>query len=305
MSNTTFVENLISAGLVFIQIAAELTILFIGITFIVGIIQEYLPAERIKKSLEGRGKGVGSVLGAGFGALTPFCSCSTIPLLLGMLEVGIPFGICMSFLIASPILNPIIVSLFAVLLGWKIVVIYVILTFIAAVVLGMIFDRLGFEDQIKSVAVIGGKEDLPVDMDVRSRINRSAGFAWTLFKQMMPYLLIGTGIGAFIYGFVPEGFLAGFAGADNPFVVPIAAAVGVPMYVRAETLIPIGFALIEKGLSTGAVMALVIGGAGVSIPEMSLLSAMFKKKFLAAYIITIFGFAIMAGYVFNLLVTTL
>ncbi|MDY6985736.1 MAG: permease [Candidatus Thermoplasmatota archaeon] len=301
----TFVENLTTAGWFFIQIALELTILFIVITFIVGMIQEYLPAERIKKSLEGRSKVAGSMLGAGFGALTPFCSCSTIPLLLGMLEVGIPFGICMSFLIASPILNPIIVSLFAVLLGWKITAIYVILTFIAAVVLGMIFKRLGFEDQIKSVAVVGGGGDLQVDMDVKSRINRSAGFAWTLFKQLIPYLLIGAGIGAFIHGFVPEGFFAGFAGADNPFVVPIAAVIGVPMYIRAETLIPIGFALIEKGLSIGAVMALVIGGAGASIPEVALLSAMFKKKLLAVYIITIFGIAVVVGYVFNLLVTML
>lgn len=301
----TFVENLTTAGWFFIQIALELTILFIVITFIVGMIQEYLPAERIKKSLEGRSKVAGSMLGAGFGALTPFCSCSTIPLLLGMLEVGIPFGICMSFLIASPILNPIIVSLFAVLLGWKITAIYVILTFIAAVVLGMIFKRLGFEDQIKSVAVVGGGGDLQVDMDVKSRINRSAGFAWTLFKQLIPYLLIGAGIGAFIHGFVPEGFFVGFAGADNPFVVPIAAVIGVPMYIRAETLIPIGFALIEKGLSIGAVMALVIGGAGASIPEVALLSAMFKKKLLAVYIITIFGIAVVVGYVFNLLVTML
>jgi hypothetical protein len=189
-----FVENLITAGWFFIKIAGELTILFIGITFIVGMIQEYVPAERIKKRLEGHRKGVGSVLGAGFGALTPFCSCSTIPLLLGMLEVGIPFGIGMSFLIASPILNPIIVSLFAVLLGWKLTVIYVILTFIAAVSIGMILERLGFADQIKSVIAIGGRGDLPVDMDVKSRIKRSAGFAWRLFIQLIPYLLIGAGM---------------------------------------------------------------------------------------------------------------
>lgn len=297
-----FGENLITAGWFFLQIAGELTILFIGITFLVGMFQEYVPAERIKKSLGGRRKGVGNVLGAGFGALTPFCSCSTIPILLGMLNVGVPFGLAMSFLIASPILNPIIVSLFVALLGWKITAIYVILTFIAAVVLGMILDRLGFADQIKSVAVIGGEEGGPARTDIKSRIKRSSGFAWALFKYLIPYLLIGAGIGAFIYGFVPEGFLVGFAGADNPFAVPVAAVIGVPMYVRASTLIPIGFALMGKGMGIGCIMALVIGGAGTSIPEVTLLSAIFKKKLLAAYIITIFGIAVLIGYLFNFLV---
>lgn len=294
-------ENLITAGLFFIKIAGELTILFIGITFLVGLIQEYVPAKTVKKRLEGRRVGVGNVLGAGFGALTPFCSCSTIPILLGMLEVGIPFGITMSFLIASPILNPIIVSLFAALLGWKITAIYVFLTFFAAVVLGITLDRLGFADQLKSVAVVN-REDITVDTDVKSRVTRSAGFAWALFVQLIPYLLIGAVIGAFIYGFLPEGVLAGFAGADNPFAVPVAALIGVPMYIRASTLIPIGFALTEKGMSIGAVMALVIGGAGASIPEVTLLSAAFKKRLLVAYLVTIFATATIVGYLFNFLV---
>ncbi|MGC9444282.1 MAG: permease [Candidatus Methanospirareceae archaeon] len=296
-----FEANVITAGLFFIKIAGELTILFIGITFLVGLIQEYVPAKAVKKRLEGRGAGVGNMLGAGFGALTPFCSCSTIPILLGMLEVGIPFGITMSFLIASPILNPIIVSLFAALLGWKITAIYVVLTFFAAVVLGITLDRLGFANQLKSVAVVS-REDITVATDVKSRVTRSGRFAWSLFAQLMPYLLIGAAIGALIYGFLPEGFLAGFAGAENPFAVPVAAIIGVPMYIRASTLIPIGFALTEKGMSIGAVMALVIGGAGASIPEVMLLSAAFKKKLLVAYLVTIFATATIIGYLFNLLV---
>jgi len=297
-----FVENLVTAGWFFIKIAGELIILFIGISFLVGLIQEYVPAERIKNTLSRQRAGVGYVLGAGFGAITPFCSCSTIPILVGMLEIGIPFGVAMSFLIASPILNPIIVSLFVALLGWRISAIYVVLTFFAAVILGFMFDRFGFANQLKSVALINENDDITVDTDVKSRIKRSARSAWALFVQLIPYLFIGAAIGAFIYGFVPEGFLTSFAGADNPFAIPIAAAIGVPMYIRAETLIPIGLALTKKGMSVGAVMALVIGGTGASIPEVSMLTAIFKKKLLIAFILTIFAVAVIAGYLFNLIV---
>jgi uncharacterized membrane protein YraQ (UPF0718 family) len=119
----------------------------------------------------------------------------------------------------------------------------------------------------------------------------------------MPYLLIGAGIGAFIHGFVPTDLISRFAGPNNPFAIPVAAAIGVPIYIRAETMIPIGLALIEKGMSVGAVLALVIGGAGASIPELTLLSAIFEKKLLAAFVLTIFAIAVAAGYLANLLVT--
>lgn len=118
--------------------------------------------------------------------------------------------------------------------------------------------------------------------DAKSRIQRSAGFAFSLFRQLEPYLLLGAGIGAFIHGFVPTEIISRFAGPDNPLAVPVAAIIGIPIYIRAETMIPIGLALIEKGMSVGAVLALVIGGAGASIPELTLLSAIFKRKLLAA-----------------------
>ncbi len=118
----------------------------------------------------------------------------------------------------------------------------------------------------------------------------------------MPYLLIGAGIGAFIHGFVPTDVISRVAGPDNPIAIPVAAAIGVPIYIRAETMIPIGLALIEKGMSVGAVLALIIGGAGASIPELTLLSAIFKKRMLAAFVVTIFSIAVIAGYMANLLV---
>jgi uncharacterized membrane protein YraQ (UPF0718 family) len=283
----------------FIEIAVELIVLFIGITFLVGLIQEYVPDETIKRALGGRHRILGSFLGAGFGALTPFCSCSTIPLLLGMLNAGVPFASAMAFLFASPLLNPVIVSLFILLMGWKITALYFAVTFLAAIVIGLMLDSLGFAAQVKSVAAVRGCCDCEQAEDAKSRVQRSARFAFSLFRQLVPYLLLGAGIGAFIHGFVPTELISSIAGSGNPFAVPVAAIIGVPIYIRAETMIPIGLALIEKGMGTGAVLALVIGGAGASIPELTLLSAIFKRKMLAAFVLTIIAIAVAVGYLAN------
>ena len=296
-----FWNNLAVAANFFLEIAAELIILFIGITFLVGLIQEYVSDETIKRALGGRHKILGSILGAGFGALTPFCSCSTIPLLLGMLNAGVPFASAMAFLFASPLLNPVIVSLFIILMGWKTTALYFAVTFVGAVAIGLLLDGFGFSDQVKPVAAVRSCCDCQLEADARSRIQRSAGFAISLFRQLMPYLLIGAGIGAFIHGFVPTEIISRLAGSDNPVAIPVAAIIGIPIYIRAETMIPIGMALIEKGMSVGAVLALVIGGAGASIPELTLLSAIFRRKMLAAFVLTILAIALAAGYLANLL----
>ncbi len=297
-----FWNNLTIAINYFVEIAVELAVLFIGITFLVGLIQEYVPDETIKKALGGRNKVIGSILGAGFGALTPFCSCSTIPLLLGMLKAGVPFAAAMAFLFSSPLLNPVIISLFVILMGWKVTAFYFVVVFVAAIVIGLLLDGLGFSSYVKPAAVVRSCCDCQQATDAKSRIQRSAGFAFSLFRQLMPYLLLGAGIGAFIHGFVPTDVVSRLAGPSNPLAVPVAAIVGIPLYIRAETMIPIGLALIEKGMGVGAVLALIIGGAGASIPELTLLSAIFKKRLLAAFVVTIFTIAVAAGYLANLLV---
>lgn len=294
-------DNLTVAAKFFIEIAVELTVLFIGITFLVGLIQEYVPDETIKKALGGRNKVVGSVLGAGFGAITPFCSCSTIPLLLGMLKAGVPFAAAMAFLFSSPLLNPVIISLFIILMGWKITALYFVVVFVSTIAIGLLLDGLGLSSQIKPVAVVRNRCDCEQETNAKSRIQRSSAFAFSLFRQLMPYLLLGAGIGAFIHGFVPTDIISHLAGPDNPLAVPVAAIIGVPIYIRAETMIPIGLALIEKGMSVGAVLALIIGGAGASIPELTLLSSIFKKKLLTAFVLTVFSIAVIAGYLANML----
>ena len=292
-------NNLAVAVDFFVEIAVELVLLFIGVTFLVGLIQEYVPDETVKKMLGGRNRLLGGVLGAGFGSLTPFCSCSTIPLLLGMLNAGVPFSAAMAFLLSSPLLNPVIISLFILLLGWKVTALYFVATFTAAVVIGLILDHLGFAGQVKPMVAIRSCCEGDGAKDAKSRAQRSASFAFKLFRQLVPYLLLGASIGAFIHGFVPQELISRIAGPGNPLAIPAAAIVGVPIYIRAETILPIGLALTQKGMSVGAVLALVIGGAGASIPELTLLSAIFEKRLLAAFLLTIFGIAVVVGLLAN------
>jgi uncharacterized protein len=305
-------NNFTTAGIYFLQIAGELVALFIGITFLVGLIQEYVPQEKIQRFLTRAPKGVGNVIGAGFGSLTPFCSCSTIPILVGLLNTGVPFGICISFLLASPLLNPVIAGLLLMLLGWKITALYLAFTFIAAVLAGLILERLGFASSVKSVTVVGGHSYNPLAAPLpgadfweihKPRVRRAFGFAWTLFKQIFLYLIIGAAVGAIIYGFVPQDIIVKVAGPDNPLAIPIAAIIGIPMYIRAETIIPISAVLMGKGMGIGAVVALIIGGAGMSIPEISLLAAIFKKKFVTVFVIVILVVAVLAGFLASILTT--
>jgi uncharacterized protein len=299
-----------TAGIYFLQIAGELVALFIAATFVVGLIQEYVPQNKIQRFLTRAPRGIGNIIGAGFGALTPFCSCSTIPILVGLLNTGVPFGICISFLLASPLLNPVIAGLLLMLLGWKITVLYVSFTFVAAVLAGLILERLGFAGSVKSVTVVGGNSSGPIAVlppgagfwEIHGpRIRRAFGFAWTLFKHIFPYLMIGAAVGAIIYGFVPQDLIVKVAGPDNPLAIPIAAIIGIPMYIRAETIIPISAVLLGKGMAVGTVVALIIGGSGMSIPEISLLAAIFKKKFVAVFVAVILIVAVLAGFLANFL----
>jgi len=284
----------------FITITAELTVLFLGISTIVALILMYMPREKIKNWMSSKGIW-GYFIGAFIGSLTPFCACSTIPLTLGFLEAGITFGAIMSFVISSPLLNPIILAMLVVLMGWQVCVTYFIVVFGGAVVFGVILEKAGAAKLVKNVRIKSGghqdTEELPTAFI--NKIKLSFLKAWSDFRAVLIYLLIGVGIGAVIYGYMPEDFVLKYAGPDNPFAIPIAAIIGIPLYIRAETAIPIGVALLQKGMNIGAVIALIIGGAGMAIPEMSMLASIFKKKLVAAVVAVIFLTAVLGGYIFS------
>ncbi|MDD2620611.1 MAG: permease [Syntrophomonadaceae bacterium] len=284
----------------FFLITAELTVLFLGISTIVALILMYIPQEKVKNWMSGKGVW-GNFIGTFIGALTPFCACSTIPLALGFLEAGITIGPIMSFIISSPLLNPIILIMLVVLMGWQTTIIYFVVVFAGAVVFGIILEKTGAAKLVKNVRIVGDVPNEEIPLAFLSKLRVSFIKAWGDFRAILIYLLIGVGIGAVIYGYLPQDLVLKFAGPNNPFAIPIAALIGVPLYIRAETAIPIGVALMQKGMSVGAVIALIIGGAGMAIPEMSMLASIFKTKLVAAIIGVIFITAVAGGYIFNMI----
>lgn len=283
----------------FAFIMVELTVLFLGISTLVGLILQYISEERLRRLLSNK-NGFGNVLGAAIGGLTPFCACSTIPMTVGMLKAKVPFGPVMSFVVASPVLNPIVLTMLAALMGIKVAVIYGLVTFSMAVVFGLLLHKFGFARYVKNVRISGGKEDVIAPDGFWPRVKFSAAGAWEDFKGVFVYLVIGVAIGAVIKGYVPQELIVRLAGPDNPLAVPVAAVVGIPLYIRATTAIPIGLALMQKGMGVGAVIALIIGGAGMAIPEMSLLAGIFRPRLVGALVGVIFITAVVAGFIFNL-----
>lgn len=284
----------------FVVLLIELSLLFILITALVHFILSYLPPEKIRNLMAKRKKSA-YFIGAGFGALTPFCACSTIPMTVGLLRAQAPFGAVISFLVASPLLNPIVLTMMIALMGWQTTLIYGAITFAAAIFFGVLLQLFNFGKYVKNVVVKGEKEDNSSVLSVRVRIREALANGWDGYRGIFFPLLFGVAVGSVIKGFVPAEFIVRIAGPGNPLAVPTAAVVGIPLYLRASTILPIGFSLLGKGMSVGAVMALVIGGAGMAIPEMSLLAGIFKGKLVAAVVATIFITAVVTGFVFNLI----
>lgn len=286
----------------FAFLAVELTILFLLISYLVGVLQEYIPPHRIQAILSSK-NGKGYVVASLLGAITPFCSCSTIPFLKGLLRAKAGFGTMMVFLFASPLLNPIIIGLFAVTFGVSVTIFYFTIAMSVSIIAGYTLEKLGFEKYIKAEAYLDPAE--------KSCQGNSEGAAkeskwkviwlatWKDFKKVLPYLMGGIALGSVIYGFMPTEFVSAVASEDNPFAVPVAAIIGIPLYIRAEAVIPLSAALAAKGMGLGAVMALIIGSAGASLTEVILLKSLFKNQMILAFLTVIIGMAVAAGYLYS------
>jgi uncharacterized membrane protein YraQ (UPF0718 family) len=223
---------------------------------------------------------------------------------LGMLNAGAPFGPVMSFVIASPLLNPIIISMVWALMGVKACLLYFGVTFVGSMLFGVVLEKIGGEHYVKRGRVkpncCGTTHDSGnSSITFSGKLKASIISAWGDFRAVLIYLLVGVAIGAGIYGYIPQDFVTNIAGPDKPFAIPVAASIGVPLYIRAETAIPIGLALSQKGMSMGAVIALIIGGAGMAIPEMAMLASIFRKRLVAAIVVVIWTTAVVGGYLFN------
>lgn len=283
----------------FAMLTGELVALFLGVSLLVSILQALISEEQIR-SLMGRPRSIaGYLVGAALGAVTPFCSCSTIPIVAGLLRSGAPFGPTMAFLISSPLLNPVIIALLLPLMGVRNTILYAVVAFVGSMAIGASWSRLGLHEDVKNVVVRRPHRTDGDDPPRGSVLGEAWSSSWGLFVSMLPYLLVGTAVGAFIYGVVPAEWVLKVAGPGNRFAIPIAAVIGVPMYVRTETLIPISRALLDKGMGLGAVVALIIGGAGASIPEVSMLKGLFKTRLVICFVVSILVFSMVSGLVFQ------
>ena len=283
----------------FVFLAVELSILFLGISMLVGVLQRHIPSERIEMLLSGDSR-YGYFIAAGLGAITPFCSCSTIPMLKGLIRAKAGFGPMMVFLFASPLLNPVIVVLLAATFGASLTLTYVLAALLVSLFAGWLLESLNFSRFIRPVKA-DEKSGCPASTcgETAKPKGKYVGVwrdAWKDFVGVLPYLLMGIAIGSIIYGYMPTELVSKYASADNPFAIPVAAVIGVPLYIRAEAVIPLAGALLAKGVGAGTILSLIIGSAGASLTELILLRSLFTYKLLIAFVTVIFSMAMVAGY---------
>lgn len=280
----------------FLSIALELTVLFIAISFIINLLQSYIPYEKVEKYLNGKNKGLAALFALIFAFVTPFCSCSTIPVIVNMIKKKMPFSIVMVFLFASPVLDPTIITIMGVILGWKVTIIYTIVTAIFSVIIGFLLDALGFKKSVKSVVMTGYVEETK-----NFNVKRALFETLNLMRSVYPYLIAGAAIGAIIHGIVPTEWIASTFGSDKWWIIPIAAVIGIPLYIRLSSMIPISQVLIAKGMALGPVMALMISSAGASLPEVVLLKSIFKKELVLTFVASVITMSTVSGFIFYLI----
>lgn len=287
----------------FIFDTIKIFILLSVIIFAVSIIRSYLPPEKIRFILSRKNKYVGNVLASLLGIITPFCSCSAIPLFLGFVQAGVPLGTTFSFLVASPMINEVALVLLLGLFGWKIALIYIVTGLIIAILSGIVIGHLKVENLVEPFVYqnsINGNIDLP-SMSRRERISYAWNYTLDIIKKVWPYILVGIGLGAWIHGYLPADFLAKYAGSGKWYAVPLAVVVGIPLYSNAAGVIPLVSALTEKGVSMGTTLAFMMSVTALSLPEFMILKKVMKTKLIIIFA-GIVGIGIMfTGYLFNII----
>jgi uncharacterized protein len=282
----------------------KLFLLLGGMIFVITLFQTFIDTQKVRVMVEKRGEGVGNFMAAMFGAITPFCSCSSVPLFIGFVQAGIPLGITFSFLITSPLMNEVAFVLLIGLFGWKVAGLYLLSGVTIGIVSGLILGRMkleryveGFVYEMKPRAKVEMVEE---KLTWSERISRSVDSTKEIVGKVFWFVIIGIGIGAFIHGYVPQDALTGIMGESAWWSVPAAVLVGIPLYSNAAGIIPIVSALIAKGASLGTVLAFMMSVVGLSLPEAIILRRVLKPQLIAIFIGVIGVAIILTGYLFNL-----
>ena len=281
----------------------KIALLLTGIIFVVTVLRSFMSVERTRALLGGKREGVGNVLAALLGVVTPFCSCSAVPAFIGFVAAGVPLGVTMSFLIASPLINEVAIALLLGLFGPGPTALYIGAGLTVAIVAGWVIGRLRLEPWVE-----------PFVFETRLRgqvIDSTAGLTWAdrvqlgidevgnVLRKIWPYLLVGIGLGAVIHGWAPEDFFATYAGRENPFAVLLAVAVGVPLYSNAAGVLPLVEALHDKGLPMGTLLAFMMATVALSLPELILLRRVLKPRLIGTFVAVVATGIIAVGYLFN------
>jgi len=285
----------------FIYDTFKIWFLLITIIFVVSYLRTHFNTEYVRAYLQGKSEFTGNVLAALFGVITPFCSCSAIPLFLGFIQARIPLGVTFSFLISSPLNNEIAIALLFGLFGWKVTVIYIGFGLLVAILGGYFIGRLNMEKEILlDVTTMDGElEEVKIKLTFKQRVKEAWDYTKEIFVKIWFYVLIGVGIGAFIHGYVPADLIASYAGADNPFAVLIAVLAGIPMYSNAAGVMPLIEVLTSKGMLLGTALAFMMAVTALSLPEAMILKRIISVKLIALFF-GIVGFGIVCiGYLFN------
>lgn len=285
----------------FIYDTIKIFLLLSAIIFIVSTIRSFFPPEKTKRILTHKKEFMGNILAALLGIVTPFCSCSAVPLFIGFVEAGIPLGVTFSFLISSPMVNEIAVVLLFGLFGWKVTAIYIGAGLLVAIFGGLLIGQLKLEKWVEEYVYTfhNGQEYEMTKQTFKERLQFAKDSTTDILKRIWLYILIAIGIGGFIHGYVPENFLIHYAGKGNFFAVPIAVLIGVPLYSNAAGVIPIVYALMEKGLSMGTVLAFMMAVTALSFPEMIILRKVLKIPLLGVFVGIMTVTIIAVGYLFN------
>lgn len=286
----------------FIYDTLKIFILLSVIIFVVSFIRSFFPPEKTKKLLSHKKEFIGNILAALLGVVTPFCSCSAVPLFIGFMEAGVPLGVTFSFLISSPMVNEVALVMLWGLFGWKIAMIYIGTGLLVAIFGGIIIGRLKLEKWVEEyVFKIHLGEQEVHKKTFKERIDYAKFNTLDILRRVWLYVVIAIAIGGFIHGYVPEDFLSKYAGRNNFFAVPLAVILGVPLYSNAAGVIPIVYALMNKGVAVGTTLSFMMAVTALSLPEMIILRKVLKVPMLVIFVSIMTVTIIAVGYIFNAL----
>lgn len=306
-SNTSFGEALHF----FVYDSLKILFLLFTIITIISFLRSYIDSEKIKKQIEKQPRFIAHTLAALLGAVTPFCSCSSIPLFIGFIEAGIPFGVAMTFLITSPMINEIAILVLAGVVGIKVTILYVATGLVVGIVGGYLLEKFGLKKYLQDYLL---KQEIKKQegcccscsygnqkpITIADKLKDSFIYAKDLFKKIWSFVLIGVGFGAGLHGYVPTEFITQYLGASNFFAVPVSVLLGIPLYSDATTIIPIAQVLIEKGASIGTILVFMMSTVALSLPELIILTRVMKNALIIRFVAFMFVIFVLVGYFYNL-----